>query len=107
MERDQLERGEQPTVSSAAFRAGAVIRIMRKSRGLTQAELAECLGVSQARVSEMEAGLGPRGPSWDLMERVANACSAIILVSPLESDRAIDASSPGGGRQWTVTAAGG
>jgi DNA-binding XRE family transcriptional regulator len=107
IERAALERGEKPALSSAAFRAGSLIRTMRKSRGLTQAALAKRIGVSQARVSELESGMGPQGPSWELMERIARACSATILVSPTESDIAIDAAQPDSDRHWTLGTAGG
>jgi DNA-binding XRE family transcriptional regulator len=108
IEQNELSHGEEPTVSSAAFRAGSIIRMMRRTRGLSQAGLAKSLGVTQARVSELEAGLGPRGPSWDLMERVASACSATILISRPESGIAIDASAPDDTkRQWTIAVAGG
>lgn len=108
IEHEQRERGEEPALSSAAFRAGALIRMMRKSGGLSQAMLARRIGVTQARVSELEAGAGARGPSWDLMERVASACGATILVSPTESDIAIDAFAPADtDRKWTLAAAGG
>jgi DNA-binding XRE family transcriptional regulator len=108
IERAARERGEEPPLSSAAFRAGSLIRMMRKSRSLTQAALAKRIGVTQARVSELESGMGSRGPSWELMERIAKACSATILISPTESDIAIDASEPANAeRQWTLAATGG
>lgn len=107
IERSQRASGEEPTVSSAAFRAGALIRMMRKAGGLSQTVLAKRLGVTQARVSELEAGLGARGPSWDLMERIARECHATILISPPESDIAVDASEPANaGRHWTLAAMG-
>ncbi|MFL6846569.1 MAG: helix-turn-helix transcriptional regulator [Allosphingosinicella sp.] len=108
VEEEQIARGEKPTLSSAAYRAGNVIRMMRKSRRFSQAMLARRLGVSQARISELEAGVGAHGPSWDLMERVAKACGATILISPPDSEIAVDASEPfDSERQWTLASAGG
>ena len=107
IEEAQRERGEEPSLSAAAFRAGSIIRMMRKAGGLSQQQLARRIGVTQARISELEAGLGSRGPSWDLMERLAQACGASILVSPPESDLAVDVSAPAGEeRRWTLAAAG-
>jgi DNA-binding XRE family transcriptional regulator len=104
IERAQAEDGEEPTVSSAAFRAGQIIRMFRKGKGMSQAMLARRLGVTQARISELEAGLGPRGPSWDLMERIANACDATILVSPPSSDIAFDAAEPSNAKRYWAMA---
>ena len=107
VEQAQRRRGEEPSLSGAAFRAGSLIRMMRKARGLSQQQLARKLGVTQARISELEAGIGTRGPSWDLMERLVQACGATILVSPSESDLAVDASAPDDKeRQWMLAAAG-
>ncbi len=68
-------------LSSAALRAGDLIRKMRKEAGLSQAELAQKLtalnpgaSMSQARVSELEAGGGSQGPTWLVMEKIAEAC---------------------------------
>lgn len=58
----------------ASLRAAQFIRETRERRGLTQLQLARKLGVSQARVSEIESGRGRRGPSMDLLERIASAC---------------------------------
>jgi small subunit ribosomal protein S10 len=70
---------EDPGFGSG-LRAADLIRGMRIHAGLSQKELGVIIGVSQARVSEIEAGLGKHGPSFDLMERVANACGARIEV---------------------------
>ena len=102
IERASLDRREEPALSGAAFRAGSLIRMMRKARGLTQTALARRIGVTQARISELEGGLGPRGPSWDLMARIAKACSATILISPPESNLAFDAAEPDSEFRWTL-----
>jgi transcriptional regulator with XRE-family HTH domain len=61
-------------LSSAALRAGDLVRNMRKEAGLSQTALAAMIGVKQSRISELEAGVGSQGPTWDVMERVAMAC---------------------------------
>ena len=60
--------------SSAAMRAGALVRAWREARGLTQRELAERLGVSQERISNIERGVGKHGPTFDVMTQIADAC---------------------------------
>lgn len=91
IERHDAEHGRAPVVSSAAFRAAAIVRTMRKARGLSQKELAERLGFSQARISEIEAGLGPQGPTWDLMERISRASDSKILILPHDASVVLDA----------------
>jgi DNA-binding XRE family transcriptional regulator len=68
-------------LSSAAMRAGDLVRAMRKDAGLSQSQLAERLGVTQARISEIEAGIGSQGPTWDLMERISVACGKTLGVA--------------------------
>lgn len=80
IERERPDLARAHGLSSAAMRAGDLVRGMRKSARLTQSELAKRLGVSQARISEIEVGLGVQGPTWDLMERVAKACGMRIAV---------------------------
>jgi len=68
----------------AAFRAGGLVRQMRRDALLSQRDLADILSISQARISEIEAGLGTQGPTWDLMERIASACGRTIGILPDE-----------------------
>jgi transcriptional regulator with XRE-family HTH domain len=63
-----------------ALRAAKVVRAMRKGAGLSQKQLAERVGFSQARMSEIELGKGTQGPSWAVMERIASACGQAIGV---------------------------
>ena len=37
----------------------ALVTVARESRGMTQSELADSIGMSQARLSKIEAGLSP------------------------------------------------
>jgi transcriptional regulator with XRE-family HTH domain len=71
-------------ISSAAFRAGDLVRTIRKEAGFSQAALASRIGVKQARISEIEAGAGSQGPTWDLMERIAAACGRRIVLDKLQ-----------------------
>ncbi len=72
--------------TSASIAAGRLIKSWRKqasqtdgTQGLTQGELAERIGVSQARISEIETGTGRDGPSFALLARIANACGINLL----------------------------
>lgn len=73
-------------LSGAAFRAGELIHKMRKAAGLSQTALGAKLTppVTQARISELESGFGPQGPTWDVMERIAAACGTHIVAAPPE-----------------------
>jgi transcriptional regulator with XRE-family HTH domain len=83
-ERANPDRIGRSGLSSAALRAGDLIRDMRKAAGLSQAALANEMGVKQSRISELEAGIGSQGPTWDVMERVAKCCGRVLQVSGLE-----------------------
>jgi DNA-binding XRE family transcriptional regulator len=63
---------------TASLHAAHFVEQARKEAHLSQAVLAEKIGVSQARVSQMEKGEGRYGLSIDLLERVATACGGIL-----------------------------
>jgi len=81
-------------LSSAAMRAGDLVRAMRKDAGLSQSQLADKLGVTQARVSEIEAGIGSQGPTWDLMERISVACGKTLGVAASSDELQLAARMP-------------
>jgi DNA-binding XRE family transcriptional regulator len=81
IERAAPDLAREKKLSSAAMRAGVLIRTMRKDAHLSQSELADKLGFSQARISEIEAGVGTQGPTWDLMERISAACGKTLGVA--------------------------
>lgn len=57
---------------------GRVLSRMRKAKGLTQAELANRMGISQGRISQVET----KGPARvDLMTEWAAACGVSLFVS--------------------------
>jgi DNA-binding XRE family transcriptional regulator len=62
-------------------RAAELVKQARKAARLSQAALAEKLDVSQARISQMERGEAPYGPSMVLLERVARACGGTLHLS--------------------------
>jgi ribosome-binding protein aMBF1 (putative translation factor) len=91
------------SLSSAALRAGDLVRTMRKDAGLSQAELANRMGVTQSRISEIEAGVGSQGPTWDVMERVMAACGMHVQFGPKQifdvqvEESAVDVTAPAPG----------
>lgn len=55
---------------------GAALRRLRETAGLTQAQLAERVGVRSQFVSAVERG--ERGPRWDTLRRWLAACGATL-----------------------------
>ncbi len=52
------------------------VKTIRSSLGLTQAQLAEAVGVDQSTVSNWENGAPPRGPAKLLLQNLATAPAA-------------------------------
>lgn len=65
----------------AAIRAAEFVKQTRKAAHLSQAALAERVGVAPARISEVEAGRGNYGPSVAFLARVAEACGGTLQLS--------------------------
>lgn len=82
MERGDGQNGYERDFSTASFRAATLVRTMRREASYSQRDLASKIGVSQARISEIEAGLGKHGPTWDVMERIAAVCGREIGLLP-------------------------
>jgi transcriptional regulator with XRE-family HTH domain len=57
------------------------LKRMRVAAGLTQAQLAQKLGVSQGRISQIESGLPDHAPSIEMIGRFAHACGLTAIVS--------------------------
>lgn len=62
-----------------ASRIGALVRESRRRAGLTQAELAEAIGTTQAAISKIENGRVLAG--LELLERVARATGRPITIT--------------------------
>lgn len=58
-----------------------LIRSARQHACLTQAELAKRANTSQSVIARMESGMDRRIPSLDLMDRIAHALKARLLIS--------------------------
>jgi ribosome-binding protein aMBF1 (putative translation factor) len=65
----------------ANLHAADLIREARTAADLSQAALAAKIDVTQARISQMESGEAPYGPSVVLLERIARACGGDLLLS--------------------------
>jgi len=63
------------------LRAAELVKEARKAAHLSQSALAEKINVTQARISQMESGEAPYGPSIALLERVARACGGTLHLS--------------------------
>jgi transcriptional regulator with XRE-family HTH domain len=70
---------EEIGLSSAALRAGRLVREMRLEKGLTQARLAQLLGWDQVRISNIERGEGTLGPTFDVLQKIAAVCDHEIV----------------------------
>lgn len=63
-------------MATLSEQAGALIREARKSKGLTQKELAALLGIDETRVSKYESG--KQNPTIETLEKIANALNVTI-----------------------------
>ncbi len=84
LERQHPGIEEEIGVSSAALRAGRMVREMRKAKGLTQTQLAMKLGWDQERISNIERGEGSRGPTFDVLQKIAAVCDHDVTFAPRE-----------------------
>ncbi len=67
------------TVSTSG-QLGPVLRSLRKAQGLSQAELGQCIGLSQERISAIERK--PEAISVDQLLSVLMALKAELVVQP-------------------------
>ena len=82
LEESDPEISEKLGLSSAAMRAGALVRAMRKRMKLTQTQLADKLGWTQERISNIECGVGSQGPTFDVLSRIATVCNMRLAFIP-------------------------
>ena len=59
----------------AVIDTGRSLKALRHEAGLTQKELSERAGMTQARISIIENGNSARGPSVDVIARIADVCN--------------------------------
>jgi DNA-binding XRE family transcriptional regulator len=65
------------------------VREMREEAGLTQARLANLIGVKQPMIARVERGSDQRTPSWDVLRRVGRALGKQLVVGFVTSKRAV------------------
>ena len=65
----------------AALGAADFVKQTREAAHLSRSALARKLGVSAARISEVEAGEGRYGPSVALLARIAKACGGTLQLA--------------------------
>jgi transcriptional regulator with XRE-family HTH domain len=65
---------------SDVLEAAALIRELRHSASISQEELANRLGTHQSRISELERGDGPQGPTFTMLKRIARACDDSLVI---------------------------
>ncbi len=79
----------------APLQLRAVLKSLRKSRGLTQTQLGAKLGLSQKRVAGIENN--PQVTSIDQISRLVSLLGARLVVEELDRDKKIrDKKSPAG-----------
>ena len=59
---------------------------MPEQAGLTQAQLARMVGVSQPMIARMERGLDQRTPRWETLRKVGPALGKQLKLSFVEAD---------------------
>jgi transcriptional regulator with XRE-family HTH domain len=62
-------------------KVSGLLKQMRNFAELTQSGLAERLGVTQGRISQIESGLPDHAPSLEMIARIALACGVTPQVS--------------------------
>ena len=70
---------EKVARARAAADFGAAVYELRKTAGLTQAELAERMGTTQSAIARLEGG--ERMPTMDVLRRVAQAVGGELTVT--------------------------
>jgi transcriptional regulator with XRE-family HTH domain len=77
-----IDWANDATENSGAVRAGTLLRTMRTKAGLSQAALGEQAQIKQSDISALETGSGERGPTFDVLARVADACGYHLTFAP-------------------------
>ncbi len=98
-----LPEGDETDQAIAVFEladdVAAQLRGLRKRAGLNQTQLAEKLGVTQSRISQLESGLVDHAPSLEMIARFATACGARPTMSFEQADAELDR---GAAVEWQV-----
>lgn len=74
---------------NATLQAARFVLELRERNGLTQIQLAERMGVSQAMVAKLESGKSERGPTVGTLSRVATACGEALIIGHTAGDKIV------------------
>ncbi len=82
IKRHEREPGFRPLLDQARLRVAIArqIKVAREKAGLTQAELAEALGVTQPMIGRLESLRDKRIPSVELLAKIAVATKKRLVV---------------------------
>lgn len=86
------------------IRFGRMMRGARESQGLTQAELAARLEISQSEISRLEKGEGVNGPTFERIVALAHALGLHLVVGFTDDQQADE---PSGARAGQAAPASG
>lgn len=75
---------------SRVLEAAKLMRAIRIGAGLTQTQLAERMNIPQAQISRLEAGVGRRGPTVDMLARISEACSSRLVLASVPMGEVVD-----------------
>ena len=79
-----IESATDDALMSSVEKVGASMRRIRKSRGISQTELANRVGMRQPAITRLENG--HHVPTWRTLEKIASALDAKIEVDVIASD---------------------
>jgi transcriptional regulator with XRE-family HTH domain len=72
---------------AAARIAAQIMRTARERNGLSQSDLARALGVSQARISQVESGRVENIPPLEFLMRFVDACGEELQIASVSSPK--------------------
>jgi HTH-type transcriptional regulator/antitoxin HipB len=75
-----------------------ILRSLRESRGLTQAQLGQLLGVSQKRIARIEAA--PQVTAFDQIARMVSAMGGRLVIEEPASNRAAQPAPVDSNARW-------
>ncbi|HEY0106703.1 MAG TPA: helix-turn-helix transcriptional regulator [Rhizomicrobium sp.] len=80
--RDYPAWAKQARSAGAAVRAGVLVRAMRTAAGLSQTSVEDASKIKQSEISAIETGAGEKGPTYDVLSRIADACGFELTFTP-------------------------
>jgi formyl-CoA transferase len=82
LQRDKPEFEQAQAVIEIVREVGDMLQRMRERKDWSQAKLAECLGITPGRVSQLESGTLRNSPSLKMLAQVASACGETLKIVP-------------------------